>query len=107
MKETELPVDASVHDRAANLILDALEDAFQIAAPDGRRESHTAIVNILQYFYDLPDPQSHIVGRKARALDWLSDGKNYGRQIQHWYGERSLLDAVEEAIVMDALVGDR
>jgi hypothetical protein len=35
---------------AASLILDAIEDAFRIVAPDGRLRCHKAIVEILRYY---------------------------------------------------------
>ncbi len=44
---------------AASLILDGLEDAFGIVAPNGRGECQDAIVHILEYFC-LPKPEGKI-----------------------------------------------
>jgi hypothetical protein len=37
-------------DRPANLILDVVEEAFNLVAPNGREDCHRAIVNILAYY---------------------------------------------------------
>lgn len=37
-------------DRAAALILDTVEMAFGIVAPNGRSDAHKAIVNVLHYY---------------------------------------------------------
>ncbi len=41
---------APAFDRAADLILDALEDAFDIVAPDGREICKAKLLNILNYY---------------------------------------------------------
>jgi hypothetical protein len=54
--------------RAARLILDGIEEAFDLVAPDGRDKTMTAVINVLEYYCvpkDGPDGTSEIEKRTA------------------------------------------
>jgi hypothetical protein len=53
-------------DKAASLILDAVEQVFEIVAPGGRGETHQLIVRILDY-YCVPKAVSSASEQKGGA----------------------------------------
>lgn len=58
-------LDHSTFSRCADLILDALEDAFNMIAPRGREASKKAIIAALDY-YTKPKSFEEVTGRSKK-----------------------------------------
>ena len=52
-------------DRVTSLILDAIEEAFNIVAPGSRGEIHAAIVKVLSHF-TIPKTKDAVRAQEAR-----------------------------------------
>lgn len=63
--KTDAAVPAAF-DRAANLILDTVEEAFGIIAPNGRHSAYVAVVNVLHH-YTIPKLPALPVSTKPKC----------------------------------------
>lgn len=66
-------------DRCADLILDGVEDAFQIKAPNGRAGAHRTIVDVLAY-YCVPKRGEATLEQVERQLALMRKSRGLARK---------------------------